>query len=192
MSNTGATLARDLVVTGWTNPGQVLQGPDDSYAYEQLNYSGISTEMRVFDFGFAIPAGATIDGIYVTIRHASDIPNVVHDYSLKLYYGGVQGNDRAKGDLWSGVSEATYGSSSDLWGYTGITASIVNNSGFGLSFYAKNDGLAVKPFAMLDYIKMTVYYTEGAAGWSGKVLNVSSPAKIMGTALASVVKVNGK
>lgn len=192
MADTGAKLATDLTAPGWTNPGQVLQGPDESYAYEQLNYSGISSEMRIYDFGFAVPVGSTINGIYVVIRHASDIPNVVHDYSLKLYYGGVQGNDRAKGDLWSGASEASYGSSSDLWGYTGITASIVNNSGFGLSFYAKNDSLAARPLAELDYIKMTVYYTAGAGGWAGKVLNISSPAKIMGTALASVVKVIGK
>jgi hypothetical protein len=112
-------------------------------------------------YGFAIPAGAVINGIVVEVRRHGEGEGV-EDASVKLVKAGsVAGTDRAAAGAWPG-SDATmvYGSPTDLWGTTWTVAQ-VNAEGFGAAISAKVDFLGVKP--AVDVITITVYYTEESA-----------------------------
>ncbi len=59
--------------TGWTNPGGIT-ADDTSYATVGVSsWSGSTSEyLQGTNYGFNIPAGATIDGIQVVIWRQSD------------------------------------------------------------------------------------------------------------------------
>jgi hypothetical protein len=65
----------------------------------------------------------------------------------------------------SDTFEQSYGSSSALWGLSWTTSDI-NASNFGLAFAAQNDSASQFADAYVDNIRITVYYTAGAAAAS--------------------------
>jgi len=73
MPDTGAispgTLADDAAVgaVAWTNPGNAASSDN---AYAVFSTSGVqqSHYLKATNFGFSIPAGATIDGVAVSIE----------------------------------------------------------------------------------------------------------------------------
>lgn len=117
------------------------------------------------NFGFSVPAGATINGVTVvwqTSRLRAD--GVAQDYLCKLIKGGViSGDNKAAGtDMTTTDTNYTYGSTSDLWGVS-LTSTDVNASNFGAAIsyqYAgngsQNQGLRV------DYMTLSVDYTEAS------------------------------
>jgi hypothetical protein len=116
------------------------------------------------DFGFSIPATASICGIKVEIEKQQQgvlIGSSVKDNSVKILKGGVVcGNEHASGANWSGSDAyATYGGSADLWGVVWAPADI-NAANFGVALSAGlNAGLAsLFLSAEIDHIRMTVYY----------------------------------
>ena len=145
----------------WGNPGNVYVS-DNTYAAVALDSSRSNT-LRVTNFGFAIPAGATINGITVRIeRRAITSGGVVQDYRIQLRKsGGVAGDDKASATAWPATDAvATYGGVADLWGTT-WTATEVNNSGFGVEIEAVG---TVNPMtAQVDYVTIQVSYTAATS-----------------------------
>lgn len=114
--------------------------------------------LRASNFGFAIPTGATIDGVEVTIeRRASGF----RDDALYLFDGSANiGNNKADTATgWTGSDlVVTYGGAADLWGAT-LTPAIINGSGFGLRFSVFDTiGTGI---GRVDHVQIKVYYTEG-------------------------------
>jgi len=151
----------------WLNP-EYITADDANYATAALpgyvSYNYVSELLQGTGCGFTIPDGVTIRGIEVKIMRRSSSNNQntwsVKDASLYLLKEGtVAGSDRADlNTCWpEGMTEASYGSSSDLWGTT-WSAEDINSSGFGVSLSVTQNGAGAR-IAYVDYISITVTYT---------------------------------
>lgn len=106
------------------------------------NGSTVSTVYLVWtNFGFALPSDASIQGIEAVIQTtATDTgqdgqinDNVVKLYRASLPVGTNKASATSRATIGSAVS-ITYGSSTDTWGLTDLTASTLNDTAFGLAF----------------------------------------------------------
>jgi hypothetical protein len=174
-SNTPTTIANDSAV------GTLAWNLTGNTAYNSTTGT-VSTEYLKFtNFGFAIPAGATIIGVVVnatvvgSVRGPEGIPfftiPLVYDNSIKLVKGGtVGGTEHANGQMWGsgdvgiGAISPTnptvnnYGTASDMWGET-LTPTDVNASGFGVALSAS---ILAGGTATVNSVSITVYYTTAA------------------------------
>ena len=167
-SNAPATIANDATVgtLAWRLPANT--------AYNSSGSTVATEYLKFTNFGFAIPAGATIVGIVVNATltgSSSQFPysNLVSDNSIKLVKGGtVGGTEHANGQMWGSVpnwfgggvnpSINTYGTASDMWGET-LAATDVNASGFGVALSAS---ILAGGTATINSVSITVYYTTAA------------------------------
>lgn len=161
--NNGDVFANDSTVgtISWSNPGNAeISG--DIRAIADLDDNEVSRYLKATDFDFAIPAGATIDGIKVEVEKSAQNTNRIKDSSVRIVKGGVIGatNKADLANFW-GTSDAytTYGSPTDTWGLAWTPADI-NASDFGVAFAAKKDTTSGNEYeARVDHIRITVYYT---------------------------------
>ncbi len=142
----------------WTNPGNVISN-NNQYATVAVNNT-TSEYLQATNYGFLIPAAATINGIQVTIgRYGSTgLGSDVRDSVVSLVKGGVisGSNLAANGTDWPGAeAAANYGGTANLWGTTWTPAEInAANFGVALSVTSANNRTA-----SVDYIQITVTYT---------------------------------
>nr|WP_315181703.1 T9SS sorting signal type C domain-containing protein [uncultured Flavobacterium sp.] len=152
----------------WTNPTKVYSN-NNSYATRSLNAGSSSVILNATDYGFSIPNGAAIKGIQVTIGRLASNSSSIKDNSLNLIVGGaLGGSNLADTSTGWGTTETaiTYGSTSDLWGYTSLTAEAINSSDFGVAFSVKNTNSSNSRTASIDYISISVTYsTPGTINW---------------------------
>ncbi len=122
--------------------------------------AGNSHYLEATDFGFSVPVGATITGVFVQISRfqgGSHTTTEVADNHVKLIKGGVvSGTDKATDVAWP-ISQqaATYGGNGDLWGLA-LTSADVNASDFGVAL-SVSDGEGHPKF--VDWIKVKINYT---------------------------------
>jgi len=119
-----------------------------------------SRYLMASNFGFTVPATATVTGVKAEIlRMSSTSPNV-KDTIVQIFTPGNYGTNHADSTTWtpSPVS-ITYGDSTDVWGLT-LTPDSVNHVDFGFRIMIRN-GSPIVTFApsSVDHIQMTVYYT---------------------------------
>jgi hypothetical protein len=173
MPDTGAispgTLADDAAVgaVAWSNPGNAASSND---VYAVFSTSGVqqSHYLKATNFGFAIPTGATIDGVTVSIeRKAADRLTHRHvvDSVVRLVVGGtVSGDNKADtSTFWPTPTRdysASYGGAADLWGLT-LSAADVNGADFGVVLSATSAGSIGTTSGSVDHITVTITYTEG-------------------------------
>ena len=142
-------------------------------------------------FGFAIPADATVLGIEVTITTTAEDTgqdNSIVDNIVKLYQGtlpvGVNkstGAHRDAMDTFGGVPVAiTYGSPTDTWGLT-LNGNDINNTAFGAAFSVTFQQCSWT--ITYNSISIKVYYTaSGVLDNVVKIVNASGT--VVGTNLA--------
>ena len=146
--------------TDWSNPQNVYSS-NNVYTSSTMP-TGYTTEyLKITDFGFTIPADATINGVYVEFeRYASG--SGVTDQSVMLVVDDVYSGNDLQTDLEWGITDPNdytgYGGSSNLWGVVGLTATQVNNSTFGVAIRARDDGGGNRT-AYIDHVRITIYYT---------------------------------
>lgn len=156
-AGTGANMAGIGTLT-WNNPGNVTDS-DDTRTSVVLGTNGVSRWLKVTNFGFTLPVDAVVDGILVEIERSGATGATVIDNSLKIVQAGSPaGTDHASGTLWQQTTDRvdSYGGSSDLWGLS-WTAAQINAADFGVAISATN---VVSGNARVDYVRITVYYTE--------------------------------
>ena len=149
--NNGGTFANDNTISGvsWA-AATSAQTSDGNFASSNIGDGGVQTSqyLKVTNFGFAIPAGAIVDGIVVEVERQAQTDDAspvdfLTDRFFKLVVGGtIQGQSKGDGVThWPTMdSYKTYGSSTDKWGNT-ITAANVNASDFGVVVSAlRNQG----------------------------------------------------
>jgi hypothetical protein len=142
----------------WTDPENVYSSNDSYMTASAGEEGGFFTDLQRFTgFGFAVPTGATINGIVLEVERKA--AGTVIDTGISLVKAGTEsGTDKASGSNWpASDAYATYGGASDLWGTTWSVAE-VNASDFGMSISAYVDTLST---ASVDHIRITVHYTEG-------------------------------
>jgi hypothetical protein len=151
----------------WNTLNDVILA-DNNYAISTQVLGILATAntnyIQVGGLGFAIPAGATICGITVSVERSAGglgVGCVVQDADVRIVKNGVlTGTNHASGVNWSNSDAvATYGGAADMWGTTWIPADI-NAAGFGVAIAASLQtglvGLALS--ARIDYISVTVHY----------------------------------
>lgn len=153
----------------WNNLGRVIgniTASDNTYAEADCNFGTPSTYYaKATNFGFSIPAGATIDGIVVEWEIKSN--NSILDNAVRIVKGGTIGStDKSNGSYWpASDTYRSYGGAADLWGETWASTDI-NASTFGAAISAKRDGSG-SHYPDIDHVRITVYYTAGGGGGSG-------------------------
>lgn len=133
---------------------------DDNYSACSIGKNEVSDFFNAKNFGFSIPANATIDGITVRIETKSSATNTLKDQTIQLLVGGSRsGDNKAISDYYP-TSDITrdYGGDSDKWGLN-ISPSDINSSDFGISIQYYADGGSAT--AYIDYIAIQVSYTGG-------------------------------
>ncbi len=113
------------------------------------------------NFALNVPPLAVINGIEVTVRRRSwTLSSSIADNAVSLIKGGSVGPvDRGKPDAWTdSYTEVTYGGPADLWGAT-WTAADLNDPSFGVALSAKYIVAAGNDYALVDQIKVKVYFT---------------------------------
>lgn len=159
---TGETESAGGGLIPWSLPGNILAS-DDSRSTVTLGTS-TSDYLKATNFGFSIPAGATINGITVAIeRHDTD--SNCNDAAVRIIKGGTIGSTDKSAAGWPDGppdgSPETYGGTSDLWGET-WTADDINASTFGFAIKASGTSASPSSKARVDHITISIDYTEAA------------------------------
>ena len=170
-ANSPGTVASDNATgtIAWVNPTNATSS-DNVYAVA-TNSGGSNSPshyLKATNFGFSIPAGATIDGILVEIEKKSQSAFCKDINVLIIKSDGSLGTEN-KADIINNWSTSdtykSYGSSSDLWSETWTLADI-NDADFGVVISANIIGFTT---SSIDHIRITITYTEAVAGGGQKV-----------------------
>lgn len=169
----GSNFANDATVgtLTWSNTANAKTS-NNQYATASVSLlalASVNTEyLTAENFGFALPASATICGIQVDVEYfASGITFLgvtlgsISDNSVKIIQGGVvTGTEHKNGAAWTGTNTyTTYGSSADMWGVATWLPADINAAGFGVAISAKLSALVdVSLTANIDHIRITVSY----------------------------------
>ena len=147
----------------WTNP-TLAYASDNAYAQAIVDGT-TSRYLYCTGYGFAIPAGAVIQGIVVNVERKSDRTSNGGsvDAAVRLIKAGTIGTiDRATVTIYPTVDVIeAHGSISDLWGTT-WTAADINAATFGVAFAAaKPDFNGPAHVVDVDHIQVVVTYSTG-------------------------------
>lgn len=149
----------------WGTPANA-QTDNGVYTTSAVNDNEATDALVCTQYGFAIPTGATILGIVVSVeRRASSLVAPTRDFSMLVLKGGVaQPGERASGaDYTLADFVEAHGSAADLWGTTWTPADI-NATDFGARFMAQKVGTAGANITIsVDHVAITVHYTNPAA-----------------------------
>lgn len=147
----------------WINPNNITADDGSVTTVSFPNGAGLDNASKTLlanNFGFTIPAGATINGVEFDIRKSSTGSFPPQDLSIRMIVSGsASGADKGSFTTWTGLGG--YGGAADLWGNT-LTPEIINASSFGI-------GIELVPFsvggtqqaatASVDVITCIVTYT---------------------------------
>lgn len=144
--------------TYFTNDTEYLGAPDNTCAVSTANSAQFTAYFN-FSYQFSIPAGATIDGIEITLTcYNSGSGYKIPEIQLVDNYSPVGDDKGGTGDnvpYLSPPQDITFGGPTDTWGYS-WTHSKINHDGFAV--YARSPATGY-PF-YIDAVKARVYYTE--------------------------------
>lgn len=170
-NNCGAGATVTSGATPWTNPGNIASSGLTATCL--IPASGLSDKLEATSFGFAIPAGAIINGIQASVNRKASVASQVMDNGIFLLKTNTTpvGSDHSVGGTWPTSSTAQgYGTTADLWGTTWTSAE-VNASTFGLSITAANNDVSSRTATVTAFVTITVTYTmptlNGAVTVSG-------------------------
>jgi hypothetical protein len=187
----------------WGSPTEIYSD-NASYASIALNYNQFAGALIGYHFHFAIPAGATINGVTVTINAKASATSSIRMsgslYTKSLTSGSSYigkytssfvptGNAKSDATYW-GTSDGdiTLGSSSDVWGSAELTPDYVNSDEFGFSMACINKNANLQT-AYVDVVTITITYTEASGPALLKSVNglvKASVKTVSGLAIASV------
>jgi hypothetical protein len=190
MADTGfkspGTMADDSSVgaIAWGNVDNAKLS-DNNMAGATLGAFDISHYLKATNFSMGVPAGATINGIEVTIECYSQ--QYVVDNSVKIVKGGsISGDEKSLGATWPNPENTvTFGGATNLWGLSWSVAEI-NSSDFGFVISAYRNAPFASETAQVDHIQIKVYYTPGAPPYTS--VNIGDAWKTVSG--SNVVKVN--
>ncbi|WP_163396749.1 beta strand repeat-containing protein, partial [Flavobacterium limi] len=199
-AGTGATVT-GVGTSAWSNPGRITVD-DNSNTTASRNSDGTTTTnyLQATNFGFAIPIGATITGVTVSVNRygsANSTSNYIRDNVVSLIKSGLvtSTNRGLTTTNWVTTQNdvASYGGTNDLWGSSWNPADI-NATNFGVALSANITRDSGTVTANVDYIQVTITYTlPGSIDWytassGGTLLGSGStfdPVGVTGSGLAN-------
>lgn len=161
LPTTAASTLTGTSVNVWVNPDNAKTVGGGSATCVFLNPDENSDYLVLTNFNFAIPAGATIDGIVVQVLGTDDFvfdgsPLNQGVVAISLYNSTTLGF--AKSSNLDGVLN-TVGSVTNKWNAT-LTAGLCNLTTFGVAISVFSGGFDIFPCtATIDYVKMQITYT---------------------------------
>lgn len=150
---TSGTNVLGIGAAAWLTPGEIVS--DNT---TDATCSGVGSNYLVAsNFGFALPAGATISGVFVRVE-ASEHSGGTEPLLAQLQdaSGALFGSSKStsnEGSI-SGTAKAvyTYGSTSDVWGAT-LSEAIVEDVDFGVRFW-----FTTSHDVRIDYVTVALEY----------------------------------
>jgi hypothetical protein len=144
--------------TAWTSPGNITS---DNATDASCSAAASSQYLVARNFGFTLPAGATILGITVRIEAAETSAGGENtNAQLQDASGTLIGSSKSQSISGTGATVYTYGGVSDTWGTT-ITPGMLASANFGVRFwYTTAHNMTV------DYVTMAVEYQVDAWLWT--------------------------
>lgn len=153
--------------TAWTNPGSIAVASQFARS-NPIIATGNSDNLAATNFGFAVPAAATVLGVQMSFIR-SGLRTDILDNGIYLTKNGTAtvGADHSSGDIWPVIPAAqNYGTTTDLWGTT-LSVAEVNASTFGVLIQALNVNETHSSSATIRaFVTMTVTYSSQAKGFS--------------------------
>jgi hypothetical protein len=147
----------------WSNPTNIIAA-GSPYATVALGAGANSDNLQATNYGFAIPANATIRGIQVAINRfgTQSLSLGYRDQTLYAVKNNViltTATNKASNTTWpTGATVANYGANNDLWGASWTPAEI-NAANFGIALSVHSNAVFSTLTASVDYIRVTVTYT---------------------------------
>jgi len=195
-TNAGTGADNNAVGTGtWTNTGNITT-VGTPYATQNLASNSTTHYLKATNYGFAIPIGATINGITVVInRQVASTSNMFDNVVSLLKAGVVTGSNLKSGNAWPNTfGTATYGGAANLWGTT-WTAADINAANFGVVLSGTSNSGSTRQVDV-DYMQITVTYTlSGTLNWytafsGGTLLGSGTPFNPVGIAGSGLANTN--
>jgi len=157
LPSTGTSVARSTG-TAWTNPGNITVN-DNTVASCNSGATG-SAYLRASNFSFNIPANSLIQGFTVVVEMAESSAG---NETVSVQIVGAAGTaiGTAKTFVANGTALTLYttGSSNDVWGTSGLTATDLNDTDFGIYvWYTTSHNTTV------DYVSIDVTYAPPISG----------------------------
>ena len=141
----------------WTNTlGAKALGGETARA--TLSGSAVTHWLLATGYGFALPTGATIRGIVVTVIRSASFVDEIADYAVSVVKtGSPVGPPKVTLGPWPTMMQTvTYGAPTNTWGTT-WTAELVNATDFGAAVAARGT-MAANEMAIVDHITVTVHF----------------------------------
>jgi len=170
MADTGFVVAgtgTDVTLAGtpWTSPGNITADDATRALSGNAGTQAITNYLRASNFGFALPAGATIDGIQVRAQRHAATSSMIRDNESSLFNasGIPTGADITGGGgaYWSNIADTvvTFGGASTLFGLTPSESDVEDvDWGWGMSAEDQNGFVSM----YCDLMEMKIYYTAAA------------------------------
>ena len=149
--------------TAWTNPGNIT-AQDSTYA--TANGAQTTHWLKATNFGFSIPAGATINGVTLSIVEGgySQSAGSASFWYAFLWNGGQIGSGVSESFGTSlGATTLTMGSASNLWGAT-LDTTVTNASTFGVEIRIDAHAGSTITTSNIDCLQLTITYTLASGG----------------------------
>lgn len=165
------TGADDAVVgtMAWTNPGNITAAGGGGATSAPVGAAITTHYLKGTNCGFsAIPGGATITGIAVTIskRVIGATLETVTDSAIRIVKpdGSIGTTDRSSGVAWPNTNYAysTYGGPSDLWGESWVPADFADADVGAVISAVTDDPGGESATLDVDYMFLTVYYVTAS------------------------------
>lgn len=165
LTETGWTLggtATNIAIgdIAWVNPSNVLVDSTSAAVATGTSNYDYTHKLRVTNFGFSIPSGATVTGIGFKIRRRCSSPNDVIDDAIQLVLSGTNvGANKATMNFWSNITETVeYGGTGDLWSWVSASYTNINNSTFGIDVSASDDATGLDT-NYIEAVWLKIFYT---------------------------------
>jgi len=170
----------------WTDPSNATGSGTGSYASVIATTGSEYTHyLKLTNFGFALPVGATINGVQLQVN-AAGIPAGSGGFAwnaIKLVNasGTIGSANKATGGLFTTFTTSSFGGSADTWAGES-TAIDWNDADAGCAIsVGTTSGVSGDSYLYIDYVQIIITYTEApAAGTSprrtviGQAHNVST------------------
>ncbi len=143
----------------WTNP-QNAGVSDDVYATAITTNFQITHRLKALNFGFSIPATATITGVKIEIEGKVSAAGF-HTIEFAIYKNGaVYTTSELFGDpLGTSDAYVSRGGPGNAFSNVVLTPADVNASNFGAGISIESGGGTGTRTFSIDHIRMTIYYT---------------------------------
>lgn len=152
----------DEGATAWTDPGNILLS-DDVFATAALAQNAESQYLVATDFDFALPAGAVVRAVTVTVEAKASAASAIKDIEVKLVKGGsIVGTSQHAGAFLGTADDViiTYGPAHpSVWGVT-LLDTDVEATTFGAAIRYQNIDSSSRTVSV-DRIRIEVLYGYG-------------------------------